>query len=121
MAIDLDPTDVVTLPATASVTLDKLWIRQIIIQTPSPLAEGSVRVEYGPWSGDMTKDPIWRNSAGEDIVKVISLSDMYATLALVPELNTAFNAILDAVKPVEKYIADKAAADAAAAEAQNTP
>lgn len=109
MAINLDPADVVTLPAKAEVVLDKLWIRQIIIQTPSPLAEGSVRLEYGAWSGDMQQDAIWRNANGDDIAKTISLSDMYATLASVPELNTAFNAILDAVKPIEKYLADKKA------------
>lgn len=120
MAIDLDPANIVTLPAKAEVTLDKLWIRQIIIQTPSPLAEGSIRLEYGPWSGDMQQDAVWRNANGEDIAKIISLSDMYATMMEVPELYAAFDAILDAVKPIEKYLADKKAKEELEKKAKDT-
>lgn len=113
MAIDLDEKDVVTFPAKEEVILDKLWIRQILIQTPSPLAEGQVRLDYGPWSGNMQDDAVWRNDKGEDMTKYITLNELYATLSQIPELNTAFNAILDAVKPIQKYLEDKAAAAAA--------
>lgn len=120
MPIDLNPADILTLPAKTEAVLDKLWIRQILIQTPSPLHEGSVTLEYGPWSGDMTQDAVWRNENLEDISKRIQLNEMYATLALVPELNAAFDAILDAVKPIEAYLAaKKAAEEAAAAETAN--
>lgn len=118
MAIDLDQKDVVTLPAKEEVILDKLWIRQILIQTPSPLAEGQVRLDYGPWSGNMQDDAVWRNDKGEDMTKYITLNELYATLSQIPELNTAFNAILDAVKPIQKYLEDKAAVVVAEAAAR---
>lgn len=120
MAIDLDQKDIVTLPAKEEVTLDKLWIKQILIHTPSPLSEGHVRLEYGPWSGDPTQDAVWRNDKGEDMTKYIYLNDLFATLSQIPELNTAFNAIVNAVKPIQQYLNDKAeavVAEAAAAEA----
>jgi len=108
MALSLDKS--ITIASKPEVVLEKLWIRQIVISTPSPLMEGSILLEYGPWSGDITKDAVWRNSDGEDITKKIELSTLYGAMLEVPELMIAFNAILDALKPVESYVALKEAA-----------
>jgi hypothetical protein len=105
MALELNQEDILTIPAKEAVVLDKLWIKQIIIQTPSPLTEGSVVLEYGPWDGNMQHDAVWRNASGEDVTKRIQLSTLYASMMEVPELNAAFNAILDTVKPLEAYVA----------------
>ena len=109
MALELDEKDKVVIPAKQEVVLDKLWIKQIVIQTPSPLAEGSIVLEYGPWDGDMQHDAVWRNASGEDITKRVQLSTLYASMMELPELYAAFDAILDAVKPLEAYIAQKEA------------
>lgn len=107
MALELNQEDILTIPAKNAVVLDKLWIKQIIIQTPSPLKEGSIVLEYGPWDGDMQHDAVWRNTSGEDVTKRIQLSTLYASMMEVPELYAAFNAILDAVKPLEAYVAQQ--------------
>lgn len=109
MALDLKEDEKLILPAQQEVVLDKLWIRQIIINTPSPLAEGSVRIEYGPWSGDMSKDAVWRDINGNDTAKFLQLNDLYQTMIQCPELKTAFDAILAAMAPIKTIVDDRAA------------
>lgn len=104
MALELKESDKIVIPAKQEVVLDKLWIRQIIINTPSPLSEGSVHIEYGPWSGDMTQDAVWRDADGKDTAKIIHLNDLYQTMVQCPELKAAFDAILAAMGPIQVIV-----------------
>lgn len=108
MPIELKESEVVTIPARKEVVLDKLWIRSIVIQTPSPLTEGAITLEYGVWSGDRTADAVWRDGDGNDIAKTIAIPDIYATMAECPELYTVFAAIIGSIKPMEAYLEAKA-------------
>lgn len=107
MALELKEEEKLVIPAKQEVVLDKLWIRQIIISTPSPLAEGSVRIEYGPWSGDMSKDAVWRDANGADTAKCLQLNDLYQTMVQCPELKAAFDAILASVAPVQAIVDER--------------
>jgi hypothetical protein len=104
MALSLKENEKLTIPATQEKILDKLWIRQIIIQTPSPLVEGSVKMEYGPWSGNMAEDAVWRDVDGNDITKFISINNLYSTMIECPELKFAFDAILSAILPLQAFL-----------------
>jgi hypothetical protein len=109
MPIELKESEKLVIPAKEQVTLDKLWIKQIVIQTPSPLMEGSIKMEYGAWSGNPAEDAVWRDADGNDITKTVNITDLYASMAECPELYTVFQSILAAIKPMEVYLEEKAA------------
>jgi hypothetical protein len=109
MPIELKESEKLVIPATTEVVLDKLWIKTIVIQTPSPLTEGSIVMEYGPWSGKSDEDAKWRDANGNDTTKTVRIDDLYASMQECPELYTVFQAILAAVKPMETYLEEKAA------------
>lgn len=117
MPIELKEEDKVVIPATNEVVLDKLWIKQIIITTPSPLTEGSIVMEYGPWDGDRAHDAVWRDKDGKDTTKAVRIQDLYATMYECPELYTVFLAIINSVKPMEAFLEAKEAKKKAEEEA----
>lgn len=103
MPIEL-PTPVV-IPETRPEVLNYIWIRQIVITTPSPLhLDQSVAVaECGPWSGDPEKDAVWRDDHGRDIAKQIRLDNIYAYAEVLPSVKSALTAMRTAVADMIRY------------------
>ena len=103
MPIEL-PTPV-EIPETRPQVLNYIWIRQIVITTPSPLhLDKSVAVaEYGPWSGDPDKDAVWRDDHGNDIAKQIKLDNIYSYAEVLPSVKAALSAMRSAVADMIRY------------------
>lgn len=76
-----------------------MWIESIHINTPAPDREGDVSIAYYPMDANgvvYKTDPY-----GATLVRTISTNTLFADIQTVPELATAFAAILAAVKPLE--------------------
>lgn len=116
MGIPLKQEDVAVIPQKTEVIAPVMWINQILIRCPGPDYEGSIVMEYVPMTED--KKIVSRGPNSEDLTKTIRVDELYADMAQCPELYTAFMAILATVKPLEAYLAAKAAA---AQVAQNQP
>ena len=109
MPIPLKPEEIVTIQATSAVVADKLWIRQIIINTPGPTQEGSVMLEYGPWTGGLTAGSvIWRDDAGNDTVRRIQINDLYAAKTQCPELQNVYDAIVNGIPAISVFVDSRA-------------
>ena len=111
--------ETVVLPPVDTKTLEYIWIRQIIITTPSPLhLDQSMAVaEYGPWSGDMAEDAVWRDRNLNDLAKTVRETNIYELAEKLPSVKTAMSAIRVAVADIINYQIEEAAKAAAEAEA----
>lgn len=107
MGIPLKQEDVAVIPQKTEIIAPVMWINQILIRCPGPDHEGSVVMEYVPMTED--KKIVARGPNGEDLTKSIRIDELYSDMAQCPELYNAFMAILGCVKPVEAYLAAKAA------------
>ena len=93
----------IVIPVKEETVLTKAWFRQIIINTPGPIHPASIVAEYGPWSGDVSKDAVWRDGQGNDLAERLVIDDLWAYRAAVPELNAAYQAIITAIPAVFAY------------------
>lgn len=99
----------VTLAPRSQVVADLKWIRAITIVCPSPNVEGRVSIEYVP----MTRAGvlIQKDDAGQDTTRTVGTASLYADKDAVPELATAFAAFLACIGPMERFHAERLAAE----------
>lgn len=107
MGITLKQEDIAIIPPKEEVVANIMWITSMMIRCPGPNHEGSVVMEYVPMTAD--KKLVARGPNGEDLTKSIKVDELYSDMAKCPELYNAFMTILACVKPVEAYLAAKAA------------
>jgi len=114
--------ETVVLPPVDTKTLEYIWIRQIIITTPSPLhLDQSMAVaEYGPWSGNMSEDAVWRDRDLNDLAKTVREVNIYALAEVLPSVKTAMAAMRVAVADIINYQIEQAAAAEAAKQQENS-
>ena len=95
------------IPAVPEKQLPALWFRQFIMNIPSPTMAAPMVAEYGPWSGDPTEDPVWRDRQGNDLAKQLVIPDIWAMRAAVPSFDAAYKAFLLAIPDVMMYLAEQ--------------
>ena len=95
------------IPAVPEKQLPALWFRQFIMNIPSPTLTAPMSCEYGPWSGDPTEDPVWRDRQGNDLAKQLVIPDIWAMRAAVPSFDAAYRAFLTAIPEVMAYMAEQ--------------
>lgn len=93
----------VIIPAVPEKQLPALWFRQFIMNIPSPTMSAPMTCEYGPWSGDPTEEPVWRDRQGNDLARSMSF-DIWEMRAAVPEFDLAYRTFIAAITPVMNYI-----------------
>ena len=106
------------IPAVPEKQLPALWFRQFIMNIPSPTMPAPMTCEYGPWSGDLTEDPVWRDRNGNDLAKQLVIPDIWAMRAAVPSFDAAYRAFLTAIPEVMAYMAEQERLEAEEAERQ---
>ena len=106
------------IPAVPEKQLPALWFRQFIMNIPSPTMPAPMTCEYGPWSGDPTEDPVWRDRNGNDLAKQLVIPDIWAMRAAVPSFDAAYRAFLTAIPEVMAYMAEQERLEAEEAERQ---
>lgn len=109
MPIQLEPKDIVTVPATPATTASLMWINSMSFNFPGPTQEGSMYIQYYPMTTD---HKVIRQIDGADKSQYVSSNTMYADMGECPELAAAFGAVLVAV-PAYIKIVNKKAEDAA--------
>jgi hypothetical protein len=97
MALFLDQP--VTTPAVPAREFPIAWIRSLQITAHDPGGEGQISLEILPMSVD--KHLHFPGAT------TVSTDTLYAAMAEVPELRDAFIAILNAVKPLQAWIAEQ--------------
>jgi hypothetical protein len=90
----------VNVPAAPAKTFSILWIRSLQITAPDPNGEGSLYLETLPMS--TSKELFWGNGPSE-----LRVNELYRAMQEVPELASAFAAILQAVGPVKAWITEQ--------------
>jgi hypothetical protein len=92
------------IPPREAVVANRTWISSIVIRTPSPLQEGSIVLEYHPWTGDRKDHPIRFTPDGKETTKVVELPRMYAALPGCPALKKIFDTLLENIEAVREYV-----------------
>lgn len=98
----------VVIPAVPQKELPALWFRQFIMNIPSPTLPAPMTCEYGPWSGNPSEDPVWRDSEGNDLARALVIPDIWAMRQAVPSFNAAYVAFIAAVPDVMAYLQQQA-------------
>lgn len=95
----------VTIPPVEAKTLPYIWIRECVIRTPSPLHldQATATAEYGPWSGDMTQDAVWRDAQLNDLAKRVHIANLYDFADAVPSMKVAMAAVRQAIADAINY------------------
>jgi len=104
----------VTIPSTEAKVYPNLWIYNLNLHSPST-GVGTIKAEFLPY-----------NAANGDIapgsyVQKLSTNDLWAAVQEVPEVATAYAAILNCVAPLTAWVAAKEAEAAQASEVEETP
>ena len=115
MPLELSDDEKVNIPAREAVIALYKWITALSIAAPSALGEASLVMQYVPWSGPGNEITA-RGPHLEDLTRTIRIDALYAAMEEVPELKTAFGAILAAVGPTETWYKKKLEDGARAAE-----
>lgn len=103
----INATEPVVIPAVPEKQLPALWFRQFIMNIPSPTMPAPMSCEYGPWSGDPTEGPVWRDRQGNDLAKQLVIPDIWTMRAAVPSFDAAYRAFLTAIPEVMVYLAEQ--------------
>lgn len=119
MPLELTDDEKVIIPPREAVTAIYKWITSLSITAPTALGEASLQMQYVPWAGTGSEITA-RGPNLEDLTKTIRIEALYAAMEEVPELKTAFGAILAAVQPTEAWYKKKLEDAAKAAEEQVT-
>jgi hypothetical protein len=88
--------DPVVVPASPEKEFPIAWIRSLQIIAHDPNAEGAISLEILPMSVD-------RELHFPSVIN-LKTDTLYAAMSEVPELQTAFAAILAAVKPLQAWV-----------------
>lgn len=81
--------------AVTAKTFDRMWLTSLVVLKPSPQTEGKVVIEWQPMSLDGELFPQTNR---------IECDTLFAAIAAVPEIATAFNAVMQAVIPLKTYV-----------------
>lgn len=98
----------VVIPAVPEAQLASLWFRQFIMNIPSPTQAAPMVCEYGPWSGNPSEDPVWRDRAGNDLARQLVIPDIWAMRAALPSFDAAYVAFIAAIPDVMAYLQQQA-------------
>ena len=101
----------ITVPSVESKTYDQQWVYTLNVMAPS-VGNGRIAIELLPFNSTTGE------LGGGDLVQTTSTDKLFDAIEAVPELKTAFDAVLAAVGPTSEWIA---AQEAAAAEEVTSP
>jgi hypothetical protein len=90
----------ITIPAVPQKTFGEQWVFNLVVQAPTPTS-GSVSIELLPYNSQTGEiGPL-------DLSKSISTDKLWEAIQEVPEMATAFNAVIAAVPPMKAWIESK--------------
>lgn len=100
LPITSDVGEPVQRAAVTEKTFDQLWVRNLVIVAPSPTSEGQISLEWLP----MAEDGELYTTDGP---RRIETAELFRAISEVPELAAAYDAVLAAIAPTARWIAEQ--------------